>query len=341
MRKFGKRVWDSPLATTWAATSAQLASLMLVLPLVLAKFSAEEVRFWLILNSLLIISMLVEVGFSSVFSRLYAFAMAGRKPHELGIQNWDRPNSDANPDWKTLAQLNQAGQRVFFRLGFLYLIILGGIGTWVVQDVVDGLANPQLGWAAWAVMVVVQPIVFVGKKYGCYLSGTGLIAINQRFAALVSFFSAAAMVTALFMGAGIFTVIVIGQLTALAAFFRGRILALKARPGKYLDSLLGSTVSSEIWGVAWPSAWKSAIGQISLTGTTHLTVLLFSKGVDPVEGAAYLLTLRLVTTVSQIANAPFYSKLPFLGKLRGTGDLDEFRKLAIKGMSLASFVFVI
>ena len=58
------RLWNSPLVNTWAATGAQLGGLILVLPLVLGKFPAEEVRFWLSINSLLILSLLVEMGFS-------------------------------------------------------------------------------------------------------------------------------------------------------------------------------------------------------------------------------------------------------------------------------------
>ena len=342
MKTIWKRLWNSPLATTWAATAAQLASLMLTLPLILGKFPAEEVRFWLMLNSFLVLSLLVEIGFTSTFGRLYAFAMAGKKSHELGLQGKNPASGEGNngPNWETVQLLNQAGQRIFLILTLVYFLLLIGFGSWVVQDVVEGLQNPTHGWAAWIVMAISQPFAFLGKKYGCYLSGTGLIAINQRFTAVVSLLSAVAMVIALLFGGGIFTVILVGQLTALGSLFRARFLAVRTRPGRYRDSWFGG-FSSEVWKVAWPSSWKSAIGQISLTGTTHLTVILFSKGVNPVEGAAYLLTLRLISTISQIANAPFYSKLPFLGRLRGAGDLSGLVKMAKRGMSLSSLVFVL
>ena len=306
----------------------------------MVKFPTEEVRFWLTLNSLLILNLLVEVGFSSTFGRLYAYAMAGKGPGELGIQGDKIEGAKRDPNWNTVHLLNGAGQRIFLILATVYFFVLVTLGTWVVGDVVGGLSNPAAGWAAWGVMVIAQPLAFLGKKYGCYLSGTGLIAINQRFTALVSLLSTMVIVTALLLGAGIFVVILVGQLTAMASLLRLRFLAVRERQDRYWDSLFGKS-SDDVWKVAWPSAWKSAIGHLSLTGATHLSVIIFSKGVDGLEGAAYLLTLRLISTISQVSNAPFYSKLPFLGRLRGEGDLGSFVKLAKRGMSFSMNVFVL
>ena len=100
LSSIGKRLWNSPLATTWTATAAQLMSLVLVIPLILGRFPAEEVEFWLMLNSLLILSLLVEVGFTSTFGRLYSFAMAGKGPGELGIQGASIPIKKKDPNWR-------------------------------------------------------------------------------------------------------------------------------------------------------------------------------------------------------------------------------------------------
>lgn len=334
------RLWNSPLATTWAATIAQIAGLMLVLPLILGKFPAEEVRFWLLLNSLLILSQLVEVGFTVTFGRFYSYAMAGKGVHELGRQGAKANDTKSDPDWKNVELLNGAGQRIFLILALAYFLILATFGTWIVWDVIDGLNYPIYGLIAWAIMVISQPLSFLGKKYVCYLSGTGLVALNQRFTALVSLLSTTIMIIALLLGGGIFIVILVGQLAALGSLFRARYLANSARAGRYEDSWFGE-FAPEVWAAAWPSSWKSAIGHLSLNGATHLSIILFSKGVNPVEGASYLLTLRLISTISQISNAPFYSKLPFLGRLRGAGDLPGLVRLAKRGMSLSMVVFVV
>ena len=46
MIKIAKRLWDSPTFTTWASLGTQSVSLVIVLPLVLTKLSAEEIALY-------------------------------------------------------------------------------------------------------------------------------------------------------------------------------------------------------------------------------------------------------------------------------------------------------
>jgi O-antigen/teichoic acid export membrane protein len=56
--------------------------------------------------------------------------------------------------------------------------------------------------------------------------------------------------------------------------------------------------------------------------------------------ASYLLALRLMQTISQFSQAPFYSKLPLLAKLRSEGNLEQQVKVAKRGMLLAYWTYV-
>jgi len=340
LRKIITRGWHSPTLTTWSASAARLMMLVAVLPLVLGTFSVEEIRFWFILNGLLILNLLCDTGFSPTFARVYAYAMGGAKVSDLGDQNLTEKRSSREPNWETIHVVSGVCQRIYFVLALVYLVLLGTFGTWSVVAVIPKLPDPQAGWLAWLVMVIVQPIAFYDKKYGCYLAGTNLIALNQRYAALIAILTAVFLVVSLLLGGGVMTLVIITQVSALVAFLKSYLLVRYVHGGKYRDSFLGRK-DLRVWGAIWPRAWKSALGHISLMGATQISGIIYARGADASAGALYLLALRLVNTISQFADAPLYSKIPMLSRLRSEGDLETLTRVAQRGMRLALIVFVV
>ena len=57
--------------------------------------------------------------------------------------------------------------------------------------------------------------------------------------------------------------------------------------------------------------------------------------------ASYLLALRIIHVISTISQAPFYTKLPMLARLRSQGDLGQQVQLAKRGMSISYWVYVL
>jgi uncharacterized membrane protein YdcZ (DUF606 family) len=57
--------------------------------------------------------------------------------------------------------------------------------------------------------------------------------------------------------------------------------------------------------------------------------------------ASYLFGLRLVQAISQFSQAPFYSKLPMLARLRAAGKIDDQLDIAQRGMKLSYWSFVV
>lgn len=267
--------------------------------------------------------------------------MAGRASGDLNLEKPPYGSGEkTEPNWETIHDLNAACQRIFLILTIIYIVVFLSLGSWIVSDLIGNLQHPTAAWAVWLFMGLVQPLTFYGRKYECYLTGTGLIALSQRFTALFSIISTLSMVITLAIGAEIYVVIAIGQVVALASFIRAHYISKSARPGRYCDSVYGK-FSPEIWKIAWPRAWRSSVGQVSLNGTASIATILLAKELPAAEGAKYLLALRFVSLVSQISNAPFYSKLPRLSLLRASGDLPNLIKLSQKGMFFSLHLFVL
>ena len=77
----------------------------------------------------------------------------------------------------------------------------------------------------------------------------------------------------------------------------------------------------------------------SLTGLTQVTGLFYASLSTSAELASYLITLKLVTTISQFS-APFYSKLPKFSGLRVRNKINELSIETMTGMFKSLIVFV-
>jgi hypothetical protein len=97
----------------------------------------------------------------------------------------------------------------------------------------------------------------------------------------------------------------------------------------------------DVLHAVWPAAWRSAVGIGMSRGVVYATGLGYAQVADAKSLASYLLAIRLITAVSEVSQAPFYSKLPRLAQLVASGRRDEMVNLAQKGMALAYWSFVV
>jgi hypothetical protein len=69
--------------------------------------------------------------------------------------------------------------------------------------------------------------------------------------------------------------------------------------------------------------------------------IIYAQIASPSAAATYFLALRLIQSVSQFSQAPFYSKLPTLARMYSEGRNAELVRFAKKGMDLAYLSFVV
>jgi O-antigen/teichoic acid export membrane protein len=75
-------------------------------------------------------------------------------------------------------------------------------------------------------------------------------------------------------------------------------------------------------------------------GLVQASAILYAQVGSASSVASYLLALRLIQTVSQFSQAPFYSKLPVFAKFFAEDKKDKLVSLAKRGMGLAYWCYV-
>jgi hypothetical protein len=82
----------------------------------------------------------------------------------------------------------------------------------------------------------------------------------------------------------------------------------------------------------WPATWRSGVGVLMSFGLIQATGLVNAQFATAADSASYMLCLRIMQLISTFSQAPFYSKLPLLPRLRAEGNIKALLEVASNGM---------
>ena len=183
--KFGSRVWNSATLMTWGSVLAQLLSPFVVLPLLLTRFSIEEITIWLLFYTIILLRMLADMGFSTTFARVIAFGMGGAESHQLNtFRRLESNKKIREPNWDTIGSIITTMRPIYTRLSLILFVILAVFGTWALVKPVSVASDISSAWMAWVVVLLSTTLSFRGNAYSAYLQGINQIALLRRWETL-------------------------------------------------------------------------------------------------------------------------------------------------------------
>ncbi len=321
---------------TWGSFFSRSLSLIIVLPLILTRFSTEEIVLWYLYMTIISFQMLIDIGFSPTFSRVIAYAMGG-----AGVDDLKSPinKNNGKANWKTIELICTEMRVVYSRLGIFWPMLLVIFGTLVLIKPVSQVQNTFSAWSAWGVLLVVSTVVIRGNIYSSYLQGINQIALLRRWEAITSIGAIVTSFLVLILGGGLLGLVLAQQGWNLLNILHNRWLAGVVENGHF-KSFTGGKKNKKIFDAVWPSAWRSGVGHFMSYGLVQASAILYAQVGSASSVASYLLALRLIQTVSQFSQAPFYSKLPVFAKFFAEDKKDKLVSLAKRGMGLAYWCYV-
>jgi len=87
--------------------------------------------------------------------------------------------------------------------------------------------------------------------------------------------------------------------------------------------------------------WRSGVGVMASLGVVYASGFIYAQWASGADLAAFLLAQRIMMTVSQFSQAPFYSKLPTFARLYATNDRAALLRQAQRAMRLSYWIFVV
>lgn len=323
---------------TWASLTVRIGGLAMLLPIVVSHMATAEVLVWQLLSTITMLINLADFGFSPTFARIIAFARGGGSVAELSSAGLAAggPVEKGGPPLEIPAVLQ--AQKIVYRaviIGAMAIALIGG--TAALSQPISRLATPADGWIAGLLSAVAGLFIIANGAKVSILIGFDRIATARRLDAVLG---------ALQLGSTCFVAILHGGLVAIVGCYSAWTILLYVANAYNVRRLeiepfaKGAHADAELLAAVWRSAWRSGVGILMSTGIIQASGLAYAQIAAPADAAAFLLLLRGITAVSQIAQAPFYSKLPAMAGLRGRGEVAELTKVAMRGMRIATWIFV-
>jgi hypothetical protein len=346
-QNFWQFVWHSPTLTTWGSFVSRSSAILLVLPLALKQFSPAEITLWNILMRIALLQLIIDLGFTPTFTRLFAFAHAGASSlGQLGSP-LPSPNSPAGqPNWGLVARIYRVTQKVYLWLGLVYFGVLALVGSYYVYAGVQGLPEPAQGWAAWGLMLAVSFVSLRANQTKAFIEGLNQVALLRRWEILTSLGGVLTTFLVFYFGGGIFAVILASQAWILINIGRNYYI-MRGLPGA--DQVFGPDsshlpVDPQIFRQVWSAAWRTGVGTLLTAGTFMLVTLQTTDYLlarSAAEAAVFSTAMRIMDSILDFSVAPLYSKLPRLASLYSQGEMGVLMGVARQGMQRSYLAFVL
>lgn len=331
------RLRQSPTFATWGSNLVRGVGQLGVLVLALRFLDPAEMAVWQMLLVIRGIQFILDFGFSATFSRVIAFAMGGaRQVADLrALPERDGPG----PVWPLLESITSTMGRVYLGLSSGVVLICAIFGSLALLRPIGAAESSSELWLAWALSLAVGGVRQWGTIHVSYLLGVDEVARLRWGETGFGLAGALAMAGALLGGFEVLGVVVADALVLLANVVFNIYLCRRVQEGRW--SRFGNPgFDRQVFRQIWPSVWRSGLGMVLYSSVVQASGLIYAQVGQSAAVAAYLVALRLLNQVMLFGQAPFYSRLPLLARLRAEGRLEDQIAAARRSMALAQWTLV-
>ena len=332
------RVWRTAVLWSWGFNALRLASVLVILPL-LTRLPNSDFGFYYLLLSIVAVAPLIDFGFSGSVERSVSYAMGGAK--QLSAQGLPPGDfADGKPNFALLWKLVHTA-RVFYRsLTLLLLVVLGGIGTYIVSGAAPETANPQLAWLAWGVALLNAGFEIYSSWWNVFLRGMNGVVAGSRILCLGYAVKLILSCALLLLGAGVLSIFAAGLVSSalirsLSRRSARRILPTDTFPLPNRAELIG------MLRILWPNSWRVGL-QLLSSYVTALIVMLICKAKFNLSGAGqYGFSLNIAALIQAMSSVWVTVKWPMIGQLRSRMDLAGIQRLFWSRVWLETLTFLL
>lgn len=334
-----RRLWHSPTVTTWGSLLVRLSAVLVVMPVVLVRFSPADVALWQLFSAVFVLALMLDFGLSPTLARMIAYASGGASLADMASMRRMTPDTaPATPNHDAAVAVLSTLRWLYPRAALGLTLLLALLGTWGMAKPVSQASDVASAWVAWVLVLASTGVSLWGGAYAAALQGFDRIAAMRRWEALTGLCQIACSVAALALGGNLLWLVAVYQGWAVLAAVRNRLLLRGLHPELFIQA---PARDPEVLRVLWPGAWRSGLGVLMSQGIIQASGIIYSQLAPAAEVAAYLLALRLMQMLSQFSQAPFYGKLPQLARMHAAGRHQDELVLAQRGMRLAHFVLAL
>ncbi len=328
------RLVQSAVIWSWLFNTLRLATGLILLPLVLRKFSTADYGMYGVLLMLVRFVPIIDFGFGPTIGRFVSYAYGGAET--LQARGVHKPANAGAPNYALLWQLLDATRTLYRYITLVILVVLGIWGTYTVELRIEETSSVLFTRLAWITTLVSALLDVYWSWWNTYLTGMNQVVKAARIGTLAMVVRFTFSVGLLLSGAGLLSLPIAGLVSSLLERQLARAQCLKllpARPVKNPDAF------RETMGILWPNTWRLGIQFLSFY-LLSLGVLICLKKFNLADMGKYVLATQLIGIAAGMSAVWTQTKWPVIGQCQAQHEFARLRQILWPRVWLQSFTFL-
>lgn len=316
---------------SYIAKTFQIGTSFFTLPLVLHLLSAEEIGMNYLMITVSSLVILLDLGFSSQFSRNFSYVHSGAKQLQREGVN---QSSDTDINYRLLSVLLKTAKFVYSRLSIVCTFLMLTIGTLYMYKVTDGFKNIHNSFLIWMIFCLSNYFKIYFLYYNSLLTGSGKIEKANKAIIYSRVVELMISISMLLLGFGLFSIVVSGLISPFVSrFYSYRVYYSKDLVAK-LPKDINKTEIKEAFTAIWYNSKKYGINIITAFCISRSGMFLIGIFLPLSVVGAYGLIVNFVTILQGIAQTLLMTYNPQLANYKVTNQIEAYKEL----MGMAFFV---
>lgn len=336
---YKKQLNKKDVITGYLARGISMSFGIITLPMILHLLSEGEIALNYVMQTLMSIVILFDMGFSQQFARSFAYVFGGAQ--ELTEKGVPSKTSDF-VNYELLYKLTKAAQKFYRYMSAVVLVLLLTFGTWYIYHFTNGFTlvdNVLYLWIFFSCSIVFD---FYFKYYGPLLIGKGMISELNKIELYTTLVRVAVLVTLLLLGCGLwslvisnFTRLVIVRIYSVHCFYSAEI---KSEFGKLKHLVYNEW---ELLKILWFNAKKKLVVSITTYVGSQLGLFLTGIYLTKADTASYGLLLQFINIISALSLNVNNSTVGIFSSLRAQGDVEKLKENFFFSMGVCYYFFIL
>jgi len=325
VKKILYKIHKSPTITTWGIHSLRFLYLILVIPLLIKHFNSIELAAFLLFDSVFELSTLLSQRLLKTFIRVASYGLGGAtslKPFKGG----EIRENIGEPDWSLIGKIYRSCELSFLFLGFISFFIITIVGYFGISNLLNGAESKNI-WLAFNYVCISTFLINTFFGYEAILKGLGGIATANVNTIIFRGLNILILLIAIYLKKEIHVIVLWLQTVRVINAFYKKILLDNILSEKLNSATLVKAFDKEVIISVFEPTWKGMISSFSSIGVRQLGGVIFTSVANPSVVASYYLSLKVMSAIAQISQAPFSSLTPIYAKMRAKNQLKDLLKL--------------
>lgn len=326
------RTTKKDIVWNYVGTIVSLSSGFILLPLLLAYLSGDELGLWYVFLAISNLTQLFQWGFEPTFARNIVYVLSGAQ--SLTKEGCDPDSMGSSVDWHLLHVVFRASKVIFGIIAVTSTALAATIGTLYIAAISDGIKGYS-HWVAWFIFLLAIFLNLYFLYTVTFLRGTGDIAGENRATTIAKLAQLAVSAVLLVFGWGLIG----AAIGFLANGVLTRVLALhylKEHEG-VIEAFESRTKVSraeikEVFDAISFVALRNCATQFASYTSTQASTILCSLFLSLSDTGLFSVSMQLGNAVSNFAATFFRSYMPALQAAYSSSNIERQRTIVAKGV---------